>query len=85
MNEFLTFLITTTPTITTIKSIFTNSKTTKILTNNLIRIIKNKKINQIFINHSKISLLFNYSNLPDKNIINYILTLSLNIKKTNLK
>lgn len=86
MNGFLTFLVAATPAMATVKSVFTSSGAAGILTNDLVRIMENERVSQVFINHSgDVSLLFNCSSLPGRSIINYMLTLSLDIKRASLE
>lgn len=85
MNRFLTFLVAATPAMATVKSVFTSSGAAGILTNDLVRIMENERVSQVFINHSGVSLLFNCSSLPSRSMINYMLTLSLDIKRASLE
>lgn len=85
MNGFLTFLVAATPAMATVKSVFTSSGAAGILTNDLVRIMENERVSQVFRNHSGVSLLFNCSSLPGRSIINYMLTLSLDIKRASLE
>lgn len=51
IKGFLTFPVAATPSMATVKSVFTSSGAAGILTNDLVRIMENERVSQVFINH----------------------------------